>query len=467
MIFDIIAISEIFICTYLFFNLLKTDSDFGRIFAVSAVTISSILQASLLFAWLQIKNPALLALNLIIVILYVVTRKSISSISIMQASALSALVATTFVIATNVVIRRVAVTPDSLSTLANAGILQAGKSFALLDYTEVLKRGFALPSLESLNPEILFIPALPILLFLNCCAVIFHLIWSLRHKISHYWIATLTAFVLLLGLVGTEMGYLNLFYINSHLLVALMILIATTTCILYYEKSLDRYFLLVASSALTVLALSRIEALLLGVMCVLPTLTRQATLKQTCVTIGIPVLVSTIWLGLIIKSSAVTPSAINVIAMNLSIIALVAAATLITKHIPWLTTEILLLITFFTLLLIVISKFWENFRNSLPACFSNVTSTGGWGTFLVISLILITLSALLGLARNQTLYLLFTILTMTAVLYIIKPFDIGEVCNSSWGNSINRMWYHISFLLILYVTLVAGGLSHDKSNEIS
>ncbi|MCH8899619.1 MAG: hypothetical protein IH942_03870 [Acidobacteria bacterium] len=288
-----------------------------------------------------------------------------------------------------------------------------------------------------------------------------------RDRVPTRWQVALLAAAGALLLTTNRFVY-NLTYVNGHLFLAMLLLIAVGLSWLAVTEGEHR-FLYIAGIAFAAVAITRAESLMVIALFMIPIIsTQQLTLRDRLVVTLPTAIVSATWFGLVLRphlpGSGVgfTPLFGNVaIAVLLAVFASIAGVPRLRRVVrmaPWLTLG-----GAFLLLAYHIQSDPQLLLTSMNSMAVNAAYWGFWGFFWYIIPPLLIATIVIGNVDEDRLWNLgiagfFLTLPLTGYLRG-SAFRVGS------GDSANRMLMHVVPLLILYLLLAAGRASINGNRQ--
>jgi hypothetical protein len=285
-------------------------------------------------------------------------------------------------------------------------------------------------------------------------------IWLLRRGLAYAAApAALTTFAVLGGvlLLTNNRFVFSAFYLNGHLLVALLLLVIAGNGWLLARGVVPadappRALIMLQAVAIPALVISRPEAAMLAVLALLPTwLAGQVRARHRMVTVATLGAANTVWQGFVawIHLARDAPLPLTTIGSLALGVLLLAAIPLLRRPLRvwllWAAEGGLWL----ALLGFVAARGPANLLESAGATAVNVLYAGRWGLSVLI-LILLVLGVLLLSRVPHLTYLRFPVTTFVPLGFLLAylrdiPYRIG------FGDSLSRMFMHVVPLAVLYV----------------
>jgi hypothetical protein len=350
-------------------------------------------------------------------------------------------------------------TNDSLTSISIARSLNSRSTLNFFDQTEVIKRGFSLPFVYSLNSRRFDVPSFTFILLILFIYALF--LWGIslaRNALSLKYILTIGLLAAAL-LFTTPIGFKNIFYANSHLLVALELMLLFICRVQITNGVKIHSNLLIISSLLANLAVTRPEGYLIGLVILLDIIHLLINENKSKYWIVFLPFTSIAAYAFWLLSNRVSHSAIAKLVIFDFILALSTSLLLRETRVLNKLNKIItfLPLTYFAFFLITSILDWKNFNNGLGfnSCISNVIRTGGWGNYWNNIIKILAIGVLLR--RFQTSIesiLILSIINIELLSITLKMFDGGGVCRIGWGDSVNRTLFHITGLLTMYIMAI-------------
>ncbi len=284
-----------------------------------------------------------------------------------------------------------------------------------------------------------------------------------RDRVPVRWQVVLLASAGLL-LLTTNRFVFHLTYINGHMLVAMLLLVAVGVTWLSVIEDEHR-FLYLAGIAFAAAAIARAELLIVIALFLVPILAHRDLSRRDRLVITMPAaIVAVAWFGLVLPPHAselkfgTTPTYGNAaLALLLVVFASIATVVRLRRLVelaPW-----LMLGGTLVLLAYYVNSDPELMRLSMSSLGANAAYVGAWGFFWYVVSPLVAATMVWGRVEADRL-LNFGIVGFFVTLPLMAYLREGAYRVGS-GDSGNRMLMHIVPLLVVYLVVAAGRAAAD------
>jgi hypothetical protein len=360
----------------------------------------------------------------------------------------------------------VLLTPDSFAMLANASYFRDDIPVSYGSMQEVVKRGATLPILNGMANRDSYLVSLAPLMNVALFSQIAGSIYVFR-KFLHR--GRITALVTLTFLVSTYAMYQvqqNLFYMNTHTLVAGCVLSLSLLGLIWKNKNPSSAELALAGGIGVALSLSRPEGYLIFTVALIGIISiTRLGIREILLICALPLLGIIIWLGTVILSFEKGDEALLILVSNLMLtaIALIFAAPFLSRH----RKNFLTLSAIAATVAIILfgSRSPRQFGIGISICISNFWTYWGITLFVMGALSLFAATKF----RSYPLAGFFGLMSINIYLFsVVAKMSDGEnaslfaICRPGWSDSLNRSLIHLVGLMALSSIFV---LSEKKTHD--
>lgn len=333
---------------------------------------------------------------------------------------------------------------DSVWILTMSDLMQSGGDLSLLGGRVAIKRGFSYPLLLALGENGEFLSGVTPFIFLLVIAAIGYGVMKLGGGYLS---------LLVLALIGSvSIVQRAMFYINGHMLVALGLTVSVIAIVVSLKNNhLAKPQLYAIMAGFSVVSFTRPEGIALVALTSLVLLSKPwVSRKQLMLIISSATVSFATWLA-VYESYFITSIGIH---WSLFFAVLVALGLIVATPIFDLVRKHAVPLAFIAMGLVIVLAFVlfsDALIEDLVSQYQNlVLGQGLWGYVFVVSLVVVLA------IKNSPLKTILLLLVLGSV--IAKMLDGGQFGEPSlgrlgWGDSLNRMWLHLSGILALTVSV--------------
>jgi hypothetical protein len=370
----------------------------------------------------------------------------------------------------NFAIRKALFSPDSFAILGNSELFRSGLSTSFGYSDEISKRGVTLPVLHSTVAPGRFSSSLAPFVSTLLLVLTLGVINESIKKFNWPRKSLILGIVATIGLVTTYQFRSNFFYLNTHSLVAVLILGILAVGFLSSQEDWESSSIIAITGMGIALSLSRAEGFLVYLVLVSSLMPQFGQNHRTIRKLVLaPMILVVFWnMQLFFNDMSIqTP----VLVALVSIVGTISLLVISQKNFSWLTRDIhrYLLLAMVIAVLVSLFRRSESVLKSASACFENLESY--WGPTLGV-LLVSTIAVAITSRRDSLPYkLAMTGLSLVLFMFVTKSFDGGlasdlGICRAGWGDSINRGWMHYVavFVVVFALGFTLRSNSQQKSN---
>ena len=347
----------------------------------------------------------------------------------------------------------VLLTPDSFAMLANASYFRDDVPLSYGSMQEVVKRGATLPILNGMGTRDSFLVSVAPLMNVALFSQMAGTIYVFRKFLHTQRVTVLLTLTLLISTYAMYQVQQNLFYINTHTLVAGCVLSLSLLGLIWKNRKPSFAELVLAGGIGVALSLSRPEGYLIFTIALIGIITITSLgIREILLICVLPLLGVTIWLGSVILSFEKGDEALLVLTANLMLAMI--ALTLASSFLRGYRRNLLSLSAIAATVAIISfgSRSPRQFGIGINVCISNFWTY--WGITLFVMGALSLFAAIKF--RSYPLAGFFGLMSINVFLFsVVAKMSDGEnaslfaICRTGWSDSLNRSLMHLVGLMAL------------------